>query len=645
MSETPDSENVDSTETTDSLTTMAIVPSYKVLGQFTDHQGAGVLGRNDAGSGTPIGVQGVVPNSNAGYGLATPDDLRLEGIVDTNGTDFLVEDGSGGDINVVLGSASNEVRNGASRVTVAGGGSSQPNLVYDDTSTIAGGMNNQIGTDDSDTSSARQSFIGSGKSNDVTGVRAVVGGGLRNTASGLHSSVGGGNDNIAGGSYATVAGGNDNVADDFYAVVAGGSNNKVLAEKGAIAGGGWTDTDNRDATANAVLTDFGFVGGGGNNVAGASGSTTATYATVGGGEGNNAKSQAATIGGGQYNDANANHATIAGGGSTDDTESTGNVVYDEYGTVGGGGNNAAGASGSTTASYATVAGGENNNAGGGHSVVGGGLGNNVEDSYTTIGGGRSNKATMAYATVAGGDNNEAKGFGSFIGSGYLHEITETASTIPGGRGNRVTGFEAFAAGAYAEAAHNNTFVWNDGSGASDDSGDLDDRFSSGTSDGTSGVTGSNTFHVKATGGVRMVTAADNSQVAYIPDGSAGWSNTSTRTVKTNVEPVEPEAALSGVESLEVATWEYEDGDDEGAGVTHVGPMAEDFHDAFDVGDSEQTINSINADGVAFAAIQGLSERLERKDERIDELERENEQLRERLAEIEAHVGLTGETEN
>ena len=38
---------------------------------------------------------------------------------------------------------------------------------------------------------------------------------------------------------------------------------------------------------------------------------------------------------------------------------------------------------------------------------------------------------------------------------------------------------------------------------------------------------------------------------------------------------------------------------------HLGPMAEEFYAAFGLGDTEQGILSTDADGVAFAAIQGL----------------------------------------
>jgi len=83
----------------------------------------------------------------------------------------------------------------------------------------------------------------------------------------------------------------------------------------------------------------------------------------------------------------------------------------------------------------------------------------------------------------------------------------------------------------------------------------------------------------------------------------------------------------------------------------MGPMAEAFHDAFGLGADERHIANVDADGVALAAIRGLSARLERKKERIeaqaeriDELDDENERLsaendalRERLATLEDRV--------
>ena len=109
------------------------------------------------------------------------------------------------------------------------------------------------------------------------------------------------------------------------------------------------------------------------------------------------------------------------------------------------------------------------------------------------------------------------------------------------------------------------------------------------------------------------------------------NQTSARAKKTNVEPVDPERVLAGVESLDVSTWEFIDTDDG----RHLGPMAGAFHETFDVGGDDGTISTVDADGVAFAAIQGLTERHAATDERVEELERDTERTAERIEELEA----------
>jgi hypothetical protein len=84
-----------------------------------------VLGHTIAGSGTPIGVQGAVPNASNGYGLYTPDDAGIEGTLDTAETDFEVAAGTtttNDGANVFVGHASNAVEDGAVGATVVGGG-------------------------------------------------------------------------------------------------------------------------------------------------------------------------------------------------------------------------------------------------------------------------------------------------------------------------------------------------------------------------------------------------------------------------------------------------------------------------------------------------------------------------------------------
>lgn len=54
----------------------AATSSYKVLGELDAPDGTGIRGTNTATSGTPVGVEGTVPNTT-GYGLATPDDAHV----------------------------------------------------------------------------------------------------------------------------------------------------------------------------------------------------------------------------------------------------------------------------------------------------------------------------------------------------------------------------------------------------------------------------------------------------------------------------------------------------------------------------------------------------------------------------------------
>jgi hypothetical protein len=80
--------------------------------------------------------------------------------------------------------------------------------------------------------------------------------------------------------------------------------------------------------------------------------------------------------------------------------------------------------------------------------------------------------------------------------------------------------------------------------------------------------------------------------------------------------------------LPLATWNYRSQD---KSIRHLGPMAQDFHAAFQLGEDEKHITTVDADGVALAAIQGLNALLKEKDARISELEQ-------RLAAIETIMG-------
>ncbi|MEM9557356.1 MAG: tail fiber domain-containing protein [Acidobacteriota bacterium] len=106
------------------------------------------------------------------------------------------------------------------------------------------------------------------------------------------------------------------------------------------------------------------------------------------------------------------------------------------------------------------------------------------------------------------------------------------------------------------------------------------------------------------------------------DGTLTENSDVTR--KEGFQPVDPSQILAEVVELPITTWAYIDDPT----VRHIGPMAQDFHTMFGFGGTDKGIQTRNLSSVALAAIQGLNEELEAKDQRIDELEQ-------RLAALEA----------
>ena len=85
--------------------------------------------------------------------------------------------------------------------------------------------------------------------------------------------------------------------------------------------------------------------------------------------------------------------------------------------------------------------------------------------------------------------------------------------------------------------------------------------------------------------------------------------------------------LARLSDVPISTWSYRGQD----GVRHMGPMAQDFYAAFALGLGEKTIDTVDPDGVALAAIQGLNalvreqhDQIAALEARVAELERKRE---------------------
>jgi hypothetical protein len=140
------------------------------------------------------------------------------------------------------------------------------------------------------------------------------------------------------------------------------------------------------------------------------------------------------------------------------------------------------------------------------------------------------------------------------------------------------------------------------------------------------------FVARAPGGVRFFTSNDNN--VELPPGGTSWAVMSDRNAKTDITPLDHKQILSKLADLPVTGWSYTSAPSQ----RHFGPMAQDFHASFQLGDDERRISTIDADGVALAAIQGLIAELKSRQQRsaeqarrLADLESELDTLAERLA--------------
>jgi hypothetical protein len=116
------------------------------------------------------------------------------------------------------------------------------------------------------------------------------------------------------------------------------------------------------------------------------------------------------------------------------------------------------------------------------------------------------------------------------------------------------------------------------------------------------------------------------------DGGS-WSSVSDRNLKENFTPVDGQEVLARLMQVPISTWNYKSQD---PSVRHLGPMAQDFS-LFGVGEDDTHISTVDADGVALAAIQGLYRIVQEQDARISQLEAQNADIEAHLAALEARM--------
>lgn len=382
----------------------------------------------------------------------------------------------------------------------------------------------------------------------------------------------------------TLLGGTDDTLDvgaDYSAIV-GGRNNKVSSDYSSIGGG----------RSNLVARSYGTIAGGRENIVDSS-----SYGGILSGRGNHSSGSFSAIVGGQRNEISSMASRgFIGGGFENKLTGTG---------------------------YATIAGGYRNNASGQRSAILGGVNNVVSGLAAVVVGGDTNKVFADQAGILAGLDNEVSGFRSsisggrnnyigpdqsgflgwysHIGNGLNDTIAGGYSCIPGGRDCYVGGQYSFATGRTARVLNSGSFVFADDSSLPFE------------------TTTQNQFRIRARGGVEFVTAIDGGGTATagvaLPSGSGSWSSLSDRNAKENFQALDVRSILKKVAALELSNWNYKTQEDD---VRHIGPMAQDFYAAFGLGEANTRINTVDADGVALAAIQGLYKEMQEKNQLLEE---------------------------
>jgi hypothetical protein len=585
------------------------------------------------------GLNGNAATTTANF-LGTTDNMTLTLAV--SGTTALRLAPSSGAPNVLIGSGSNVAGPGVQAVTIGGG---TDNLVTANFAHVGGGGQNiashlsaNVSGGFANTASGQDSTVGGGYNNQATGATAVVAGGTGNRATGQGATVSGGGwdgttlaGNQALGNASAIGGGINNTITSTadYATIGGGGGNQVTLDYATVAGGG----------SNLANADSATVGGGFGNQAinhyatvsgGLFNFTSGTFANIGGGVNNLAIGQAATVGGGDSNRAQAPGATVGGGG-WDGSAAIGNQAWGDASTIGGGLGNVV----TDTADYGTIAGGGNNSATEDYATVGGGGSNHALGDSATVSGGFGNLSTNWYTTVGGGLFNAATEQRATVGGGELNDATGYASTVAGGYSNTASSAYAAVGGGYGNSASGLTATipggyLNVASG--------DGSFAAGTRanaihNGSFVWSSVNATPISSTTTNQFLVRATNGfSLSTNAAGTVGCSllvGTWNCTSDRNAkENFAPVDGVAVLDTLAGIPIETWNFNTQDAAVRHMGPMAQDWYAAFGLGEGETTISAVDADGVALAAIQGLYAV-------VKEQQAENEALRERVAALEA----------
>ncbi|HEX2897482.1 MAG TPA: tail fiber domain-containing protein, partial [candidate division Zixibacteria bacterium] len=112
----------------------------------------------------------------------------------------------------------------------------------------------------------------------------------------------------------------------------------------------------------------------------------------------------------------------------------------------------------------------------------------------------------------------------------------------------------------------------------------------------------NQFNVRSSGGYRLYSDSGLNSGVTMGAGASSWTSVSDKSVKKDFRDINSDELLKRLSEIPISRWKYIA---EESQADHIGPMSQDFYQAFGLGDDDKRISTIDADGVALAAIQAL----------------------------------------
>lgn len=192
------------------------------------------------------------------------------------------------------------------------------------------------------------------------------------------------------------------------------------------------------------------------------------------------------------------------------------------------------------------------------------------------------------------------------------------------------GNHSTAMGYYSTAGHDGSFIYAD--------------YSTPSLSYVVGTTAPNQFVVRAAGGYIFYTNSNMTAGATLAPGSGSWSSLSDSTKKENFREVDCNEILEKVKKINIYTWNYKTQD---KSIRHMGPLAQEFHRYFGLGENNVSISTVDIDGVNMAAIKALAlkhKELEAKTQELDEalnkleaMKKEREQFLLKLDQLEKQM--------